>query len=34
MAGVIGAAHMVIDYVLEPDRVAELVDRRSAGPVH
>ncbi|HWD70341.1 MAG TPA: ROK family transcriptional regulator [Solirubrobacteraceae bacterium] len=34
MAGVIGAAHMVIDYVLEPDRVAELVERRSAGPVH
>ncbi len=34
MAGVIGAAHMVIDHVLEPDRVAELVDRRSAGPVH
>ena len=33
MAGVIGAAHMVIDYVLEPDRVAHLVDRRSAGPV-
>ncbi len=33
MAGVIGAAHMVIDYVLEPDRVAGLVDRRSAGPV-
>jgi predicted NBD/HSP70 family sugar kinase len=33
MAGVVGAAHMVIDHVLEPDRVAELVDRRSAGPV-
>jgi predicted NBD/HSP70 family sugar kinase len=33
MAGIIGAAHMVIDHVLEPDRVAELVERRSAGPV-
>ncbi|HET9094100.1 MAG TPA: ROK family transcriptional regulator [Solirubrobacteraceae bacterium] len=33
MAGVIGAAHMVIDHVLEPDRVAELVERRSSGPV-
>ncbi len=30
MAGIIGAAHMVIDHVLEPDRVSELVDRRSA----
>ncbi len=29
MAGVIGAAHMVIDYVLEPERVAELVARRA-----
>jgi predicted NBD/HSP70 family sugar kinase len=33
MAGVIGAAHMVIDYVLDPDRVEELVERRAAGPV-
>jgi predicted NBD/HSP70 family sugar kinase len=31
MAGIIGAAHMVIDHVLEPDRVAVLVGRRSAG---
>jgi predicted NBD/HSP70 family sugar kinase len=30
MAGVIGAAHMVIDHVLEPERVAVLVQRRSA----
>jgi hypothetical protein len=30
---VIGAAHMVIDYVLDPDRVEELVERRAAGPV-
>jgi predicted NBD/HSP70 family sugar kinase len=33
MAGVIGAAHMVIDYVLDPDRVEELVERRAARPV-
>ena len=33
MAGVIGAAHMVIDYVLDPDRVEELVERRAAGTV-
>ena len=35
MAGVIGAAHMVIDHVLEPDRVGELLERRSArtGPL-
>lgn len=33
MAGVIGAAHMVIDHVLDPDRVAELVEQRSNGPV-
>ena len=30
MAGVIGAAHMVIDYVLAPDRVEGLLERRSA----
>ncbi|MDE3131112.1 MAG: ROK family transcriptional regulator [Acidobacteriota bacterium] len=30
MAGIIGAAHMVIDHVLEPDRVAVLLERRSA----
>jgi predicted NBD/HSP70 family sugar kinase len=34
MAGIIGAAHMVIDHVLEPDRVEGLLERRSAGPVH
>jgi predicted NBD/HSP70 family sugar kinase len=33
MAGIIGAAHMVIDHVLESERVAELVERRLAGPV-
>ena len=33
MAGVIGAAHMVIDYVLEPERVGDLLERLSAGPV-
>lgn len=31
MAGVIGAAHMVVDYVLEPERVEELVERRLLG---
>jgi glucokinase len=31
MAGIIGAAHMVIDYVLEPERVEGLVERRIAG---
>jgi predicted NBD/HSP70 family sugar kinase len=30
MAGVIGAAHMVIDHVLEPDRVEGLLERRLA----
>jgi predicted NBD/HSP70 family sugar kinase len=34
MAGVIGAAHMVIDHVLAPERVGDLLERRSAGPVH
>ena len=33
MAGVIGAAHMVIDHVLEPDRVEPLLERLSARPV-
>ncbi len=33
MAGVIGAAHMVIDHVLEPDRVELLLERRAAPPV-
>ncbi|HEY3773116.1 MAG TPA: ROK family protein [Solirubrobacteraceae bacterium] len=30
MAGVIGAAHLVIDYVLDPNRVEGLLERRSA----
>ena len=34
MAGIVGAAHMVIDHVLEPDRVAELVERRTTGSLH
>jgi predicted NBD/HSP70 family sugar kinase len=33
MAGVIGGAHMAIDYVLAPERVADLLERLSAGPV-
>lgn len=33
MAGVVGGAHMVIDHVLEPERVAELLERRAAGPI-
>jgi predicted NBD/HSP70 family sugar kinase len=33
MAGVIGAAHMAIDYVLEPERVGDLLERLTAGPV-
>jgi len=28
MAGVIGAAHMVIDHVLDPERVGDLIERR------
>lgn len=31
MAGIVGAAHMVIDHVLEPDRVWELLERRRAA---
>ncbi len=30
MAGVIGAAHLVIDHVLAPERVGELLEQRSA----
>jgi len=30
MAGVVGAAHMVIDHVLDPQRVETLLERRSA----
>jgi predicted NBD/HSP70 family sugar kinase len=30
MAGVIGAAHLVIDHVLDPERVGELLEQRSA----